>query len=183
MEISKSAKISPNTVLVGNCKIGNNVLIYGDSYIDNCDIGDNTTIWSSALKSSHIGADCTVGPFAHIREGCDISNNVRIGNFVEVKKSTIGSGSKLAHLTYVGDANIGQNCNIGCGVIFCNYDGKVKHKTTVGDNVFIGSNCNLVAPLNISSNSFIAAGTTVTKDVEKDSFVIGRVKQINKQRK
>lgn len=181
--ISKSAKISNSVTIIGDCKIGEKVVIYGDSYIEDCEIGDNTTIWSSALKHSHIGADCTVGPFAHVREHSDIGDKVRIGNFVEIKKSTIGSGSKLAHLTYVGDASIGKNCNIGCGVIFCNYDGKNKHKTTLGDNVFVGSNCNLIAPIEIEDDCFIAAGTTVTESTPKSTFVIGRQKQINKQRK
>lgn len=118
-----------------------------------------------------------IGPFAHLRTGSKIGDNVRVGNFCEIKNSEIGSNSKISHLAYVGDAVVGKNCNIGCGVIFVNYNGKIKQKTFVGDNVFVGSNVNLIAPLNIGNSAYICAGTTVDKSVEANDFVIGRVRQ------
>ena len=129
--------------------------------------------------SIHEGA--VIGPFAHIRTGTKIGKNCRIGNFVEIKNSTVAEGSKISHMTYVGDAQIGQKCNIGCGVVFCNYDGKQKHETTVGDGVFVGSNSNLVAPVTLEDNSFVAAGSTVTKDVPSKALAIGRARQENKE--
>ncbi len=183
MYISKTAQISPSAKIIGDCIIEDNVVIYGECYIEDCHISKNTTVWSSTLKHSHIGADCTVGPYAHLRQNCNIADNVRIGNFVEIKHSTIGSGSKASHLTYIGDATIGKGCNIGCGVIFCNYDGKHKHKTIIGDNVFIGCNVNIIAPITIDDNCFIAAGSTVTNNTPKDTFVIARARQINKPKK
>lgn len=183
MYISKKAKVSKTTTLIGDCKIHDNVVIYGECFIDSCEIKENTTIWSSALKQSVIGKNCTVGPYAHIRENCHVEDNVRIGNFVELKNTNIGSGTKVAHLTYVGDANIGNNCNLGCGVVFCNYDGKQKHTTNIGNEVFVGSNVNLIAPITIEDRCFIAAGSTVTQNAPKNTFVIAREKQINKIRK
>lgn len=172
-----------NIIIIGNCNISDNVEFIGQCVLDNCTIGSNCKIMSSYIEKSIIGNNCVVGPFAHIRPDCEIDENVRIGNFVELKKAHIKSGTKISHLTYVGDAEVGKNCNLGCGVIFCNYDGKIKHKTTLGDNVFVGSNVNLIAPLKIEDNCFIAAGSTVTKDVAKDTFVIARSKQENKPKR
>jgi len=131
--------------------------------------------------NAEIGKNVLVGPFARLRNGAVIQDNVKIGNFVEVKKSVVGEDSKASHLAYIGDAEIGKGCNIGCGAIFVNYDGKDKHKSTVGDNCFIGSNCNVIAPCDIEDDSYICAGTTVTKKVEKGDFVIGRVRQEHKK--
>ena len=155
-----STFISPETT------IGADTLILPNVYIT----GKNT-----------IGKNCKIGPFTHIRDGATIGNNVRIGNFVEVKNSTVGSGSKISHLAYVGDATIGKNCNIGCGAIFVNYNGKTKNKTIVGNNSFIGSNCNIIAPVKIDDKSYICAGTTITDDVKSGDFVIGRVRQSVKE--
>lgn len=146
---------------------------------------EDSTIGRSQVLSSHIfgstiGDECVIGPNAHLRVGSVIGDKCRIGNFVEIKNSTIGSGTKIAHLTYVGDAVVGKNCNIGCGVVFVNYNGKEKNKIIVGDNVFIGSNCNLIAPLVIPDNVYICAGTTVTQDLQEFDFVIGRVRQVVK---
>lgn len=180
--IDKGAVIYPNCFILGKTKIGKNCKIYGTTYIEDCEIYDNVNIVSSNLKNSTIKTNCNVGPFAYIRPNSIIGENCRIGDFVEVKNSVIKENTKASHLTYIGDAEVGKNCNIGCGVVFCNYDGKKKYKTVVKDNVFIGSNCNLIAPVEILDNSFIAAGTTVTDNIPENSFCIGRSRQINKKR-
>ena len=138
---------------------------------------DGAEIRSSRITDSSVGQNTTVGPNGHLRENSSVGDNCRVGNFVELKNSSLGEGSKASHLAYLGDATVGKNCNIGCGVIFVNYDGRVKHRTIVGDNSFIGSNCNLIAPLNIEGDCYIACGTTVTKNVSKDDFVIGRLRE------
>lgn len=135
------------------------------------------------IEGAKIGENCSVGPFARIREKTIIGDECKIGNFVEVKNSTCGKNVKIAHLTYVGDAEIGSNCNIGCGVVFCNYNGEKKNKCRLGENVFVGSNSNLIAPLIVGNDCFIGAGTTVTEDLENGLFAIGRVKQQTKQNK
>ena len=162
-DISKSAKIDSASV------------------IENSIIGDNVVVKSSYIEHSVVGENTSVGPFAHLRPNSIIGQNCKIGNFCEIKNSKIGDGTKISHLAYVGDAEVGKNCNIGCGVIFANYDGKQKHKIVVGDNVFIGSNSNIIAPVTIESNSYICAGTTITDKVEEYDFVIGRCKQQNKK--
>ncbi len=169
--------------MIGTCKIGDNVVIYGDCYLQDCEIENGTTVRSCYVISSKIGRNSTIGPYAHIRENSVIGDNVRVGNFVEIKKSFIGDGTKIAHLTYIGDCTVGKNCNFGCGSVICNYDGKQKHQTEIGNNVFIGSNVNLIAPIKIDDNSFIAAGSTVTKNVQKDTFVIARAKQQEKPKR
>ena len=128
-----------------------------------------------------IGKGTRIGPGVVIRGATKIGKNCRITNCVEIKNSQIGEGTKIAHMSYVGDATVGANCNIGCGVVFCNYDGREKHKITVGDNVFVGSNCNLVAPLTLADNAYIAAGSTITNDVPKDSLGIARARQAIKE--
>ena len=143
-------------------------------------IGARTEVTASVLTGAKVGEDCTVGPFAYLRKGADIADGCRIGDFVEVKNARVGEGTKVAHLTYVGDCEIGKGCNIGCGVVFVNYDGKRKNRTVVGDRCFIGSNCNIIAPVSIKDGCYIAAGTTVTDDVGKDDLVIGRVRQVVK---
>lgn len=182
-KISKSAKIYPNNYIGDNVEIGDNTVCYPGNFLENCKIGNNCTIRSSTILDSTIKDGVFVGPNAHIRNQSVIEDNVRIGNFVEVKKSIIKEGSKVAHLTYIGDAEIGKTCNIGCGVICCNYDGVNKHRTIIKDNVFVGSNVNLIAPIVIEENSFIAAGSTITKDVEKNTFAIARARQENKPKR
>lgn len=163
--------------------IADNVTIYPNSYIFNSIIGKGTKIYSSFIENSEIGACCQVGPFAHLRTGSKIRDYVRIGNFCEIKNSIIGKNSKVSHLAYVGDAEIGENCNIGCGVIFVNYNGKIKQKSIVNDNVFVGSNVNVIAPVKIEKGAYICAGTTVDKDIQENDFVIGRVRaEIKKSR-
>ena len=175
VKIGKNVKIYENNRIEGNTIIGDNSVILPNCYIVDCEIGENTTINFSQLEGATIGKDCSVGPFARIRPKTKILNKVKIGNFVEIKNSTIGNNTKVSHLAYVGDAEIGEDCNIGCGVIFVNYNGKEKQKSIVGDNCFIGSNCNVIAPIVIEDNSYICAGTTVTDNVKNNDFVIGRV--------
>ncbi len=175
--VGNNVTIYENVRIEGNTIIGDNVIIYPGSYIKDTNISNDTIIISSHLENGRIGKSCSIGPFARIRPNSIILDNVKIGNFVEIKNAIVGCGSKISHLAYVGDAEIGKDCNIGCGVIFVNYNGKTKNKTIVGNNCFIGSNCNLIAPLIIESNTYVCAGTTVTDNIENDSFVIGRVRQ------
>ena len=155
----------------------NNTYIYDDVQIgEDTVIHPNTTIKSGVV----IGKNCEIGPNAYIREGCEIADNVKIGSFVELKKAKIGEGTKVPHLSYMGDTEIGSKTNIGCGTITCNYDGFKKSKTIIGNNAFVGSNVNFIAPVTIGDNTIIAAGSTITDDVPKDSLSIARERQINK---
>lgn len=156
----------------------NNTYIYDDVEIGiDTVIHPNTTIKSGVV----IGEDCEIGPNAYIREGCRLSNKVKIGSFVEIKKAIIGEGAKVPHLSYMGDCEIGAKTNIGCGTITCNYDGFNKSKTIIGEHSFIGSNTNLVAPVTLGKNTFVAAGSTITDDVPDDSLAIARQRQTNKE--
>ncbi|NBV51663.1 bifunctional UDP-N-acetylglucosamine diphosphorylase/glucosamine-1-phosphate N-acetyltransferase GlmU, partial [bacterium] len=135
----------------------------------------------SYLEGSTVGKESQVGPYAHLRPESRLSKGVKIGNFVEVKKSVIGEDSKASHLSYIGDAEIGKNVNLGCGFITCNYDGKKKHKTVIEDGAFVGSDTQVVAPLTIGAGSYIASGSTLTKNVPPESLAVGRSKQVNKE--
>ena len=155
----------------------NNTYIYeGVEIGENTIIRPNTTIKSDVV----IGKECEIGPNSYIREGCRLSDNVKIGSFVEIKKAIVGEGTKIPHLSYMGDCEIGAKTNIGCGTITCNYDGFNKSKTIIGDGCFIGSNVNLIAPVTLGNNVFVAAGSTITDDVPEDSLAIARERQINK---
>ncbi|QWV93561.1 bifunctional UDP-N-acetylglucosamine diphosphorylase/glucosamine-1-phosphate N-acetyltransferase GlmU [Geomonas oryzisoli] len=170
------AVIKGNTVIGERCKIGQNALI------EDCRIADDVAVKAgSVLEDSVVGPEAAIGPMAHLRPGTELSAQVKIGNFVETKKAFMGEGSKASHLTYLGDATIGRDVNIGCGTITCNYDGVRKHKTVIEDGVFVGSDVQLVAPVTVGKNSLIAAGTTVTKDVPADSLAIARSPQVNKE--
>ena len=177
VKIGKNVKIHPFNVIKGNCVIGDNTIIFPFNYIENCNIGKNCEISYSHLQDVAIQNYVKVGPFSRIRPGSIIKDNCKIGNFVEIKNSEIKSGVKASHLSYIGDASVGENTNVGCGVIFANYNGKIKNHIRVGKNCFIGSNSNLIAPLNISDNTYICAGTTLTKDTKKNDFVIGRERE------
>ena len=142
-------------------------------------VENGASVEMSHIVDSCVRAGATVGPFARLR-GAQVGEKCRIGDFVEIKASKLGNGVKASHLSYVGDAEVGDGTNVGCGTVFCNYDGKDKHRTTVGSGCFIGANTNLIAPVVVGDNSFIAAGTTVTRDVEECSFTIGRVRQDTK---
>ncbi|HHW7506684.1 TPA: bifunctional UDP-N-acetylglucosamine diphosphorylase/glucosamine-1-phosphate N-acetyltransferase GlmU [Mannheimia haemolytica] len=174
----KDVQIDVNVILEGEIKLGNNVKIGAGCVLKNCEIGDNVEIKPySVIEDSIVGAKSAIGPFSRLRPGAELAEETHIGNFVEIKKATIGKGSKVNHLTYVGDAEIGKECNIGAGVITCNYDGANKFKTIIGDNVFVGSDSQLIAPVTIASGSTIGAGATVTKDVAENELVISRVPQ------
>ena len=170
--------IDINVVLEGSISIGNNVSIGPNCCIKDADIGDDVTILAnSVIENSVVGNACKIGPFSRLRPLTRLADNCHIGNFVEIKKSDIDEGSKINHLSYVGDTIVGKNVNIGAGTITCNYDGANKHQTVLGDDVFVGSNTEIVAPVRVDDGATIAAGTTVTKDVQKDALVLSRVDQ------
>lgn len=175
-EIGDNVVLHENIVLSGKCKIGDNVEIFGDTRIEESEIGAGTKIVASMIEHSIIGENNNIGPFSHIRPGTNTDKSVRIGNFVEIKNSNIGEGTKIAHLSYVGDADVGKNVNVGCGVIFANYNGRIKSRIKVCDGAFIGSNCNLIAPLTVAEKTYICAGTTLTESTDKEDFIIGRVR-------
>lgn len=176
-EIGEDVKIYPNVYILGNSKIGKGTTIFPNTTINNSVIGENCEIKSSYIEDSEVGNNVTIGPFAHLRQNARVEDDCRVGNFVEIKNARLGENTKAAHLAYVGDADVGANCNIGCGAIFVNYDGKNKNKTIVEDGCFIGSNCNIIAPVTVKEGSFICAGTTLTVDTQADDFVIGRCRE------
>ncbi|MCH5166079.1 MAG: hypothetical protein J1G01_06730 [Clostridiales bacterium] len=175
--ISKGAVIEPYNFIKGKTIIKPDAHIMPGNYIENCIIGRGATIDSSRLYDSLIGAESRVGPFAYIRPNTVIGCGCRIGDFVELKNCVIGDGCKVSHLSYIGDAELGKECNVGCGVVFANYDGKNKYKTVVGSRVFIGSNANIVAPVTIADRAFIAAGSTITKEVPAQALAVARARQ------
>lgn len=179
--IGQDTVIYPGTMVKGNTVIGTDCIIGPNSEILNCDIGNRTSIRQSVTHDSKIGSDVQIGPFAHIRPQSLIHDEVRIGNFVEIKKTEFGRKSKASHLSYIGDANVGSNVNIGCGSITVNYDGVNKFKTIIKDGAFIGCNSNLVAPVEIGEGAYVAAGSTITDNVPGDSLSIARARQVNKE--
>lgn len=178
--IGSDTVIQPGCIIEGNTIIGEDCVIGPNSHIVNSTIGHATTIHSSVVLDSTVGNETAVGPFAHLRPASSLGDHVKVGNFVEVKKSKLGDNTKVSHLSYIGDAEVGDNCNIGCGTITVNYDGKNKFKTIIGNDVFVGCNSNLVAPVTLGTGSFIAAGSTVTKDVPADALAVARARQENK---
>jgi bifunctional UDP-N-acetylglucosamine pyrophosphorylase/glucosamine-1-phosphate N-acetyltransferase len=172
--------IDINCVFNGSVTIGSNVSIGANCQISDSTIGDGVSILpNTIIESSVVGDRAVVGPFARLRPGTKMESDTKVGNFVETKKTLVGKGSKINHLSYVGDAQLGENVNIGAGTITCNYDGVSKHKTDLGDGVFVGSNSTLVAPIKVDKGGFIAAGSTVTTEVPSDSLAVGRAKQRN----
>lgn len=169
--------LKPGTILTGKTIIGENCLIGPNTEIIDSVVGHNTTIKQSVISSSEVGDHVAIGPFAHLRPLSVLSDDVKIGNFVEVKKSTFGKGSKASHLSYIGDAKIGEDVNLGCGSITVNYDGKNKYLTKVEDGAFVGCNSNLIAPVTVGKNAYIAAGSTITNDVPENSLAIARERQ------
>ena len=181
VEIGNDTIIYPGVMLKGNTKIGSNCIIEMNSAIENSTIGDNTEVKNSTVIDSVVGENTTVGPYAYLRPKSNIGNNVKIGDFVEVKNAIIEDNSKASHLSYIGDAHVGKDVNIGCGVVFVNYDGKNKFKSVVKDGAFIGSNSNLVAPVTVEEDGYIATGSTITNDVPKGALAIARERQVVKE--
>lgn len=178
--IGPDTVIQPGSMIEGTTVIGEECIVGPNTQIIDSRIGDRTTVHSSVVRESVIAEETAIGPFANIRPLSDIGSHVKIGNFVEVKKSKLDNGTKVSHLSYIGDAEIGSNVNIGCGSITVNYDGKNKFQTIIEDDVFVGCNTNLVAPVKVGKGSFIAAGSTITKEVPEDALAIARARQENK---
>lgn len=176
-EIGSGATILPGTIIRNGCKIGHNAKIGPNSILEQAEIGDGTSVNSSQIYESQVGAEATVGPFAYIRPGCQIGDHARIGDFVELKKTQIGNGTKVSHLTYIGDAEVGERVNFGCGTVVVNYDGYHKYKTEIGDDCFIGCNTNLVSPVKLGKRVFTAAGATITTDVPDGALAVARARQ------
>lgn len=176
----KDVTIDVNVILEGSVQLGENVEIGANCILKNCTIGSGTVIQpNTIIESSTIGSDCAIGPFARIRPGTELDTGAKIGNFVETKKARIGKGSKVNHLSYIGDSRLGSEVNVGAGTITCNYDGVNKHLTEIGNGVFIGSNSVLVAPVIIEDGAFVAAGSVITKSVNEKQLAIGRGRQTN----
>ena len=180
VKIAKGTVIMPNTVILGNTEIKENCVIGPNSYIKDSKIKNNTTLNNTQCYNSEVGAFVSAGPFVHIRPDSKIADNVHIGNFVEVKNSTVDKDSKLPHLLYVGDSTVGKNVNFGCGCVTVNYDGRNKSRTIVKDGAFIGCNTNLIAPVTIGENAFTAAGSTITENVPDNALSVARARQTNK---
>lgn len=179
--VEKGAVILPGSIIRHGSVVRAGAVIGPNSLLDDAEIGEGVTVNQSQVYSSKIGARTTVGPFAHVRPECEVGSDCRIGAFVELKKSTIGDGTKAAHLTFVGDSTVGKNVNFGCGTITSNYDGLKKHRTVIGDGAFIGCNSNLIAPVTIGENAYTAAGATVVKDVPPESLYIARPETVIKE--
>lgn len=181
VKIGQDTIIYPGTMLKGKTIIGENCQIGPNSEINKSEIGDETVVRQSVVHNSSVGAHVNIGPFAHIRPASKIADDVKIGNFVEIKKAVFGKGSKASHLSYIGDAEVGEKVNIGCGSITVNYDGKNKYLTKIEDGVFVGCNSNLVAPVTVGKGAYVAAGSTITKDVPGNALAIARAQQMNKE--
>ncbi|WHX62131.1 bifunctional UDP-N-acetylglucosamine diphosphorylase/glucosamine-1-phosphate N-acetyltransferase GlmU [Peribacillus frigoritolerans] len=181
VQIGQDTVINPGSFIKGKSIIGQDCLIGPNTEISDCEIGDGTEVLQSVVHESSIGSSVKIGPFAHVRPQSDIKDSVKIGNFVEIKKTVFGKGSKASHLSYIGDAEVGENVNIGCGSITVNYDGKNKYLTKIEDNVFIGCNSNLVAPVTVGEGAYVAAGSTITQDVPQQALSVARARQVNKE--
>ena len=176
VRIGRGTTIYPCAVIEGDVTIGENCVIGQNTRIKDSVIGDNTTIQSSVILESRVGSDTTVGPFAYLRPASNVGNGCKVGDFVEIKNSTLGDGAKASHLTYIGDSDVGERVNLGCGVVFVNYDGSRKYRSVVEDGAFIGCNSNLVSPVHIGRNAYVAAGSTITKDVPEGALYVARAR-------
>ena len=178
VKVGSDTTIYPGVFLHGKTKVGKGCTLFPGTRIVDSTIKDNVIIKDSCLiDGSVVGKGAQVGPMAHLRPGTELASGVKVGNFVETKKSTIGVGTKVGHMSYIGDTTIGRNVNIGAGTITCNYDGKKKHRTEIGNGVFIGSDTQLVAPVKIGPGAYVGAGSTITKDVPKNTLAVSRAKQ------
>ncbi|MBC7238347.1 MAG: bifunctional UDP-N-acetylglucosamine diphosphorylase/glucosamine-1-phosphate N-acetyltransferase GlmU, partial [Chloroflexi bacterium] len=181
VEIAQDVTIHPFTFLKGKTKVATGAEIGPFTYIEDCEIGEGSKIVASFLRESKVGKNCRIGPFAQLRPGTILADEVGIGNFVEVKNSILENGVKAMHLAYIGDAFVGERTNIGAGTITCNYDGIKKNKTTIGKNVFVGSDSILIAPVEIGEGAYIAAGSVINQNVPPYALAIAREKQVNKE--
>nr|WP_325184777.1 glucosamine-1-phosphate N-acetyltransferase [uncultured Oscillibacter sp.] len=177
--IGRGTVVLPGSILRGESVIGRGCVIGPNAMVRSCTVGDETEINASQANESVIGSRTHVGPFAYIRPGCTIGDDIKVGDFVEVKNSTIGDGTKISHLTYVGDSDVGKKVNFGCGTVTTNYDGFKKYRCTIGDGAFLGCNTNLVAPVTVGEGSYTAAGSTITKEVPPDALAVARERQKN----
>ena len=181
VEIGQDTEIAPNVTIKSGTKIGKNCTIGTGSVLDKAILHDSVDVLSSVILESEVDSDTHVGPFAYIRPNCKVGKDVKVGDFVELKNSTIDDSTKISHLTYIGDSDVGKGVNFGCGTVTVNYDGKKKYRSTIGDHAFVGCNTNLVSPVNVGEGAYIAAGSTITEDIPKDSLSIARARQVNKQ--
>ena len=177
VEVGAGTLLLPGTILRGRTVIGRDCCIGPQVMITDSAVGDGCTVNASQCEESTIERDCQIGPYTHIRPHCVVGEGSKIGAFVQLKNCNLGRGTKMAHLTYVGDSDVGEDCNFGCGTVTCNYDGFHKYRTTIGGHVFVGCNTNFVAPVTVEDGAFIAAGTTVTGPVPEDAMAIGRARQ------
>lgn len=181
--VEEGATIFPNNYIGAGSVIKSGAVLRPNNIIEGSIVERGAVVTASVLEGAHIGEGAQVGPFCYMRKGANVGANSKAGDFVEIKNATLGDGSKASHLAYIGDVDIGKECNVGCGVIFVNYDGRHKHRSSVGDRAFIGSNCNVIAPVDVGDDAYIAAGTTITEDVPPAALVIGRSRQIVKEGK
>ncbi len=181
VKIGANTQVLPNTIIIGSTVIGDNCVLGPNTYISNSSIGNEVVLDNCKITDSTVedGVDC--GPFVKVRANSVLKKGVHIGNFVEIKNSVVGEGTKSAHLTYIGDSDVGSGVNFGCGTVTCNYDGKNKHRCSIGNGAFIGCNTNLIAPVEVGEKAYIAAGSTITDDIPSDALSIARAKQVNKE--
>lgn len=181
VEIGNDTEICQNVTIKSGTKIGSDCVIGSGSMLDRAVIHDGVDVLSSVILESEVDEGTHVGPFAYIRPNCHVGKEVKVGDFVELKNSNIDDGTKISHLTYIGDSDVGKRVNFGCGTVTCNYDGKKKYRTTIGDDCFVGCNTNFVSPINVGDGVYIAAGSTITEDIPENSLSIARARQINKE--
>lgn len=181
VEIGNDTKICQNVTIKSGTKIGSDCVIGSGSMLDRAVIHDGVDVLSSVILESEVDEGTHVGPFAYIRPNCHVGKEVKVGDFVELKNSNIDDGTKISHLTYIGDSDVGKRVNFGCGTVTCNYDGKKKYRTTIGDDCFVGCNTNFVSPINVGDGVYIAAGSTITEDIPENSLSIARARQVNKE--
>ena len=181
VEIGNDTEICQNVTIKSGTKIGSDCVIGSGSMLDRAVIHDGVDVLSSVILESEVDEGTHVGPFAYIRPNCHVGKEVKVGDFVELKNSNIDDGTKISHLTYIGDSDVGKRVNFGCGTVTCNYDGKKKYRTTIGDDCFVGCNTNFVSPINVGDGAYIAAGSTITEDIPENSLSIARARQVNKE--
>ena len=182
--VGADSVLHPNVTLLGASSLGSGCTVHTGAWIRDCVLADGVEVLPySVLDGARVAADCTIGPFARLRPEAVLEDGAKVGNFVEVKKATLGPGVKASHLAYLGDASVGAGANIGAGVITCNYDGKKKNRTVIGEGAFVGSDCILVAPVEVGAGAYTGAGSVITKDVPDESLAVGRARQKNIKRR